>query len=284
MRTRLGEAVRRPAADWRSLKLSKFEVHQVDSATIQGGDGPPVHLSRAGTDWKRDATVISFLPVSDLLLAVTSAKAEHLLSPREAQAQGMASWKPALTVELRTKDAGTETITLYPPAAGGAPARVGGRDTVLVLPADTLQKIQDRLKDVRTARGVGRRGSATRIAAPTPTPKPSFPPAISARRALITPALFSPPPPRPSGRRGGPCDPRFGPVGRFSPPLYSGEAGRGRSGGRYASLVGPLASPPPDLPRVRGGKRHLCLSTYSKQFSPLSRPGGWEAGREGPGE
>ena len=154
VRTRLGESARRPAADWRSLKLSRLEVHQVDSATIQG-DGPPVHLTRAGTDWKRDATVISFLPVSDLLLAVTSAKAEHLMSPREAQAQGMATWKPALTVELRAKDAGTETITLYPPAAGGVPARVGGRDTVLVLPADTLQKVQDRLKDVRTARGSG---------------------------------------------------------------------------------------------------------------------------------
>jgi Domain of unknown function (DUF4340) len=162
VRTRLGESARRPAADWRSLKLSKLEVHQVDSATIQGGqgDGAPVHLTRAGTDWKRDATVISFLPVSDLLLAVTSAKAEHLLSPREAQAQGMGAWKPALTVELRGKeggkDAGTETITLYPPAAGGVPARVSGRDTVLVLPGDTLQKVQDRLKDVRTARGTGK--------------------------------------------------------------------------------------------------------------------------------
>ena len=159
LRTRLGEAIKRPAADWRSLKLSKFEVHQVDSATIQG-DGAPVHLSRAGTDWKRDATVISFLPVSDLLLAVTGAKADHVLTLREAQAQGMASWKPALTVELRAKedgkDAGTETITLYPPAAGGAPARVAGRDTVLVLPAEALQKIQDRLKDVRTARGTGK--------------------------------------------------------------------------------------------------------------------------------
>ncbi len=158
VRTRLGESARRPAAGWRSLKLSKLEVHQVDSATIQG-DGPPVHLTRAGTDWKRDATVISFLPVSDLLLAVTSAKAEHLLSPREAAAQGMGTWKPALTVELRAKeggkDAGAETFTLYPPAAGGVPARVGGRDTVLILPADTLQKIQDRLKDVRTARGSG---------------------------------------------------------------------------------------------------------------------------------
>jgi hypothetical protein len=158
VRTRLGESARRPAADWRSLKLSKLEVHQVDSATIQG-DGPPLRLTRAGTDWKRDATVISFLPVSDLLLAVTSAKAEHLLAPREGQAQGMGTWKPALTVELRAKeggkDAGTETLTLYPPAAGGVPARVSGRDTVLILPADTLQKIQDRLKDVRTARGSG---------------------------------------------------------------------------------------------------------------------------------
>jgi hypothetical protein len=127
----------------------------VDSATIQG-DGIPVNLTRAGTDWKRDATVISFLPVSDLLLAVTSAKAEHLLGPREAQAQGMGTWKPVLTVELRAKEGGPETITLYPPAAGGVPARISGRDTVLILPADTLQKVQDRLKDVRTARGTGR--------------------------------------------------------------------------------------------------------------------------------
>ena len=65
---------------------------------------------------------------------------------------GMA--KPLLTFELRTRDAGNETLILYPPVQGGVPARASGREVVLLLPADTLQQIQAKVKAVREAKAV----------------------------------------------------------------------------------------------------------------------------------
>jgi hypothetical protein len=154
VRTRLGESARRPPADWRALQLSAFEVHQVESATVSdgGGSGGTMALTRADTDWKRGDTLISYLPVSDLLFAVTGGRAERVLTPAEAQGLGAGTSKPLLTFELRTKDAGNETLTLYPPVPGGVPARASGRDVVLLLPADTLQQIQAKVKAVREAK------------------------------------------------------------------------------------------------------------------------------------
>lgn len=149
VRTRLGESVRRAPLDWRALQLSVFEVHDVDSATVRDG-GAAMPLTRSGTDWKRGDTLISYLPVSDLLFAVTGARAQRVLAP--AEAQGLA--KPLLTFELRGKELGDETLTLYPPIQGGVPARVSGRDVVLLLPADTLQQIQAKVKGVREAKPV----------------------------------------------------------------------------------------------------------------------------------
>lgn len=151
VRTRLGESALRAPADWRALQLSAFEVHQVDSATVRDG-GTALELTRADTDWKRGNTLISYLPVSDLLFAVIGARAERLLTPAEARGLGLA--KPLLTFELRTKDAGNETLILYPPVQGGVPARASGREVVLLLPADALQQIQAKVKAVREAKVV----------------------------------------------------------------------------------------------------------------------------------
>jgi hypothetical protein len=151
VRTRLGESARRPPADWRALQLSAFEVHQVESATVNDGSST-LPLTRAGTDWKRGDTLISYLPVSDLLFAVTGGRADRVLTAAEAQGLHAGTAKPLLTFELRTKDAGNETLTLYPPVAGGVPARASGRDVVLLLPADTLQQIQAKVTAVREAK------------------------------------------------------------------------------------------------------------------------------------
>ncbi len=152
VRTRLGESMRRPPADWRALQLSAFEVHQVDSATVNDASGTATALTRAGTDWKRGTTLISYLPVSDLLFAVTGGRAERVLTTAEAQGLHADLTKPLLTFELRTKDAGAETLTLYPPVKEGVPARASGRDVVLLLPADTLNQIQTKLKAVQEAK------------------------------------------------------------------------------------------------------------------------------------
>ena len=151
IRTRLAESARRPAADWRARQLSAFEVFQIESARVSDG-AADFQLTRSGTDWKRkDAaeTTISYLPVSDLLFTVTGAKADRLLAPAEAQAA-----RPALTFALHTKDAGDETLMLYPELPQGVPARAVGRGTVLLLPPGTLRQIQEKLQAVRTARPV----------------------------------------------------------------------------------------------------------------------------------
>jgi hypothetical protein len=151
VRTRLGESALRSPADWRALQLSAFEVHQVDSATVRDG-GTALELTRADTDWKRGNTLISYLPVSDLLFAVIGARAERLLTL--AESRSLLAGKPLLTFELRTKDAGNETLILYPPVQGGVPARASGREVVLLLPADALQQIQAKVKAVREAKAV----------------------------------------------------------------------------------------------------------------------------------
>jgi hypothetical protein len=144
-RTRLAEAARRAPAAWQSVQLSAFEVYQIESATVQ--DGPTsLKLTREGTDWKRGGTVISFLPVSDLLSVLTGAKATRLLPSAETQ-----SAKPLIAFTLHTKE-GDETLTLYPEQKGGVPARASGRDVVLMLPAETLKQIQAKLQDVKTAK------------------------------------------------------------------------------------------------------------------------------------
>lgn len=151
-RTRLAEIAARPAAEWRSQTLSGLDVFQVESATVQDAQGR-LTLQRAEPDWKRGEETISYLPVSDFLFALVQARAERLLSPREAAALGMAG-KPALTVTLKSKEAGEETLTLYPPVAAGVPARAAGRDLVLLLPAGTLGEIQGKLAEVRKAKPV----------------------------------------------------------------------------------------------------------------------------------
>ncbi|MFY9824939.1 MAG: DUF4340 domain-containing protein [Thermoanaerobaculia bacterium] len=147
-RTRLPEAARRAPAAWQAAQLSAFEVYQVESATVQDSSAT-LQLTREGTDWKRDGTVISFLPVSDLLAVLTGAKATRLLT--SAAAQSLPAAKPILTFTLHSKEE-DETLTLYPGQKEGAPARTSGRDVVLLLTADTLKQIQAKLQDVKTAK------------------------------------------------------------------------------------------------------------------------------------
>ena len=143
-RTRLAQTAAKPAPEWRAHGLSAFEVYEIEAVTVRDGKGP-LHLIRAGTDWKRGEETISYVPVSDFLFALTGAQAGRLLTPQEAGTLG----QPVLTVDLDAKAAGKETVTLYPARADGVPARVSGRDPVLLLPKEKLQEILARLGDVR---------------------------------------------------------------------------------------------------------------------------------------
>ena len=148
VRTRLAESARHPPADWRALQLSAFEVHEIESAVVREPGKPPMDLTRAGTDWKRGNTTISYLPASDLLFAVTSARAADLREPGQVPPA-----QPVLTFDLKSKE-GNETLTFYPTIDGGVPVRASGRNVVLLLPADILGQIQAKVKEVEGAKPV----------------------------------------------------------------------------------------------------------------------------------
>jgi hypothetical protein len=102
---------------------------------------------------------ISYTPVSELLYARTDARAERLVRRDEARRQGVSLDRPTLEVTLETdreqEDAPPpETLALYPPAAalgGLVPATAGGRDFVLLLPAETAEAIGEQLTRVEQA-------------------------------------------------------------------------------------------------------------------------------------
>lgn len=150
-RTRLAEATRRVPADWRARQLSSMEVFDVESATVNDGK-TSFDLKRADADWKRGDTLISFLPVSDLLTAVVGAKADRLLATQEAQALHLG--KPLFTFTLKGKEKAEETLTIYPSLPEGVPARASGRPTVLLLPKEALQEILKKVAEVRAAKPV----------------------------------------------------------------------------------------------------------------------------------
>jgi hypothetical protein len=145
-------AAARPAAEWRSLSLSGFEVHEIESATVRTAKGK-VDLTRKDTDWKRGDTLIAYMPVSDFFLAVTGGKAERLVTAAEAQAMGANLTKPTFEVALKVKK-GQETLRFYPRLAGPAPlvpVQVSGRDAVLLLPAAAMGEVTQKWEAVEKA-------------------------------------------------------------------------------------------------------------------------------------
>jgi hypothetical protein len=179
----LEEDVERPAADWRSHAWTDLRSFRIDEVRVKDANGT-FELERSAGDWLRGKDRIAYGPVGDLLDAVTEAKADRLLTPEEAKAEGWSLDQPTHTVSLmiekhsETEEPGDETkgdetskeeetaaeeaakkepapaevLTLYPPVEGGVPARASDRkDVVLLLPADRLKTLDDALAAIRDA-------------------------------------------------------------------------------------------------------------------------------------
>jgi hypothetical protein len=157
VQTPLFEAAERPAADWQSPALSGLRLYQIDRAVVERG-GAQLVLARDGSEWKRGEATISYTPVSELLTALTEARAERFLRRDEARREGAALDAPALAVTLEpAAGAPAETLALYPPAPsldGRVPATAGGRDFVLLLPPDAGDQILDKLDRLERAEPV----------------------------------------------------------------------------------------------------------------------------------
>ena len=159
----LVDAAARGAHEWRSRAWTSLPVYDVDRVEVADGGitdvGGAMTLARADADWKRDGVRIFYATVSDLLAAVTDARAERLLPAAEGAA--LTSGSPALTLRLVGRESREETLQLWPAGEGGAPARVSGRDVVLLLPASLPPTLAQHLQAVRGAEAL-----------PEPTPAP----------------------------------------------------------------------------------------------------------------
>ena len=151
--TQAPAALARPASDWRSRRLAALEAFRVDRVAVSGPGGTTV-LERTGSDWTRDGERIPYTPVSDLLYAMTEARAERI-------EPGAPSGAPSLAFTLTAGAGGgdaaevSETIELRPPRGGLVPAAVSGRPATLLLPAAAADEIRAALDRVREAEPLG---------------------------------------------------------------------------------------------------------------------------------
>lgn len=149
--SKLSDSLAKEPDSWRSLAWSALEVYRVDKATFKDSAGL-VEVERSGPDWKRGKDLVSFTPVSDLLYAFSSARADKLAARGEAAALGAALSQPAVVATLTASDKSVETLSLYPPLADGrVPATVSGRDAVLLLPKSVGDDVRSKLETLRKA-------------------------------------------------------------------------------------------------------------------------------------
>lgn len=144
--TKIMDSVLRSASDWRSRHWTRFENWRVERVTVEDAAGRMV-LERKDGQWQRDGVEIGFSVASDLLYALSSARAESI---REGDAEAAAQ-KPALTLTLADGDGNEETLTLGTAEGTGTPARVSGRDLTLILAAPAAEEVRSKLGALRAA-------------------------------------------------------------------------------------------------------------------------------------
>lgn len=147
--TGLAEAVDRSAAEWRSRTWTALQVFKIESANLVDAEGA-LAITREGDDWMRGEDRIDYTAASDLLYAISDAKAEEVMEREEAESGGHRLEDPLLSIDLVTKDGGEE-LRLYPLTDGVSAATSGGRDAVLLIAADTVEKIQQEVTELRQA-------------------------------------------------------------------------------------------------------------------------------------
>ncbi len=146
LRTRLAEAVERPAEEWRSRSWASMQVHQIDRLEARDAAGETV-FTRDGGEWLRDGARVAYEPVSELLYALTGIEAEA------TTAAAPPAVEPLLTLVLAgDEEERRETLRLYSVnEAGVSPARVEGREVTLLLDDGAVSDLELKLGEAREA-------------------------------------------------------------------------------------------------------------------------------------
>lgn len=146
----LADVLARPASEWRSRDWTRFENWRIEKVRVEEPAGG-FELVRSDGEWLRDGRKIPFAAATDLLAALTSARAQSLVD--RPAGDSAATPPPRLAVTLSDADGNEELLTLYEsrdPAAA-VPARTRGREVELLLPRDLVTELEKRVAAVRTA-------------------------------------------------------------------------------------------------------------------------------------
>lgn len=138
---------------WRSLALTTFETHQIDSIRVLDDQGE-LTLQRAGADWVRDDDRISFTAVSDLLYALVEARAARVEGSGEIGVGRADAGDTDLEITLSDGER-QEILSLGPLLGGGLAARSSEREAILVLDEAVSGEIGQKLSAVRAAEPLG---------------------------------------------------------------------------------------------------------------------------------
>lgn len=143
----LAAMLARPVGEWRSRAWTRFENWRIEKARIEEAAGA-FELLRLDGEWLRDGKKIPFTATSDLLHALTTARAARIV---EAAAPDSAV---ELAVTLSDADGNEERLTLFAAADPAAPervARTAGRELTLLLPRQRVEELRDKIAAVRAA-------------------------------------------------------------------------------------------------------------------------------------
>lgn len=149
IKSRLVDSFARTPEDWRSRAWTPIQVYRVDSATFEDAEGS-LEVTREEGNWRRGEDRVAYSAVSDVLYAVSEAKAEEVVSREEAAARGHSLDDSTLRVTLKTDDS-SQSLALYPTVDGLAAATREGRDVVLLLSSKTVDELTSKLAELRKA-------------------------------------------------------------------------------------------------------------------------------------
>lgn len=147
----LMKTLERPAAAWRSPTWSGVEVFRVDSVRVKDAQGE-LTLEQQDNDWLRDGEKIPYAAASDLLYAFAGVEAERLMTPEQAAGEGLELGEPEVTLEVTAEGYPEETLTVYPAAEGGVPARASDREVVFLLTPEQRKSLETAISGVRVAK------------------------------------------------------------------------------------------------------------------------------------
>ncbi len=151
-RATLTEHALRAADEWRSKDLVSGEVYELRRVEVEDRAGR-TELVRVDNEWTRDGEPIEYGVATDLLYEISGGAAARVVDGESLGDLGA----PTLSFGLFPEpDEGgepveAEMLRLYAPIGDETPARVSGREAVLMLSAEAATGLRDKLSALRTA-------------------------------------------------------------------------------------------------------------------------------------